>query len=103
MTRFLIVAFVLVTGSFALAHDHWINRQRMTDPVSGEWCCNHIDCAEVKAGGVGEVAGGFMVTETKEVIPYTRIIWKSQDGQWWRCRNLHTNATRCLIGPPPGS
>ena len=103
MTRFLTVALVLLTGSFALAHDHWINNMRLTDPVSGEWCCNQIDCATVPTGGVGEVSGGFLVAETSEVIPYTRIIWKSRDGTWWRCRNLQTNKTRCLIGPPPGS
>lgn len=87
----------------ACAHDSWISRNRLTDPVSGEWCCNRIDCAEVKVGGVRETQGGMLVAETKEVIPFARVIWKSQDGHWWRCRNLDTNATRCLIGPPPGS
>ncbi len=101
MTRFLLVAFVLLTGSFALAHDHWISNARMTDPQSGEWCCNHIDCAAVPAGGVRESGGGYQIAETSETIPYQRVIWKSQDGLWWRCRNLSTNATRCLIGPPP--
>lgn len=103
MTRFLCVAVVLLTSSFALAHDHWINSMRLTDPVNGDWCCNHIDCTAVPAGGVGEVSGGFQVAETREVIPYTRIIWKSKDGAWWRCRNLQNNTTRCLIGPPPAS
>jgi hypothetical protein len=97
----MIVAFVLLTGSFALAHDHWISQNRMTDPVSGEWCCNQIDCAALPKDGIGEVSGGYLVSETREVIPYTRIIWNSQDGRWWRCRNLSNNKTRCLIGPPP--
>ena len=101
MTRLILVALVLLTGSFAFAHDTWISRNRMVDPQSGEWCCNHIDCAEVPKGGVGEVTGGYLIAETREVIPHTRIIWNSADGSWWRCRNMQSNATRCLIGPPP--
>jgi hypothetical protein len=57
----------------------------------------------VPAGGVGEVLGGFLVAETRETIPYSRVLWRSQDGAWWRCRNLATGKTRCLIGPPQGS
>jgi hypothetical protein len=67
--------------------------------VSGEWCCNVNDCQAEK---VREVDGGFL-TEAGAVIPFSRVIWKSQDGSWWRCRNLATRKTRCLIGPPPGS
>jgi hypothetical protein len=83
--------------------DSWISRNPLTDPVTGQWCCNHIDCAEVPPGGVREVSGGYLLAETTETIPYRRVIWRSHDGLWWRCRNLQTNATRCLIGPPPGS
>ena len=103
MVRLLATVFVVLGGSFAVAHDSWISRNRLTDPASGEWCCNQIDCAEVPAGGVGEVSGGYLVAETSETIPYSRVIWRSQDGAWWRCRNMRTNATRCLIGPPPNS
>ncbi len=103
MKRFIAIAFMLLTASVALAHDSWINKLRLTDPASGEWCCNHIDCAAVPAGGVGEVTGGYFVSETSETIPYARILWRSQDGSWWRCRNLATGKTRCLIGPPQGS
>ncbi len=99
MVRFAATVLVLLGSSFATAHDSWISRNRLTDPASGEWCCNHIDCREEK---VSETAGGYRV-ETGETIPYQRVIWKSQDGHWWRCRNMSTNATRCLIGPPPGS
>ena len=103
MVRLLTTVFVVLSGSFAVAHDSWINRNRLTDPASGEWCCNHIDCAEVPAGGVRESSGGYFISETTETIPYQRVIWKSQDGSWWRCRNMKTNSTRCLIGPPPNS
>lgn len=84
------------------AHDHWISRAQLVDPISGQWCCNHIDCEPVRIGGLHEQDGGYLVSETGEQIPYRRIIWQSQDGQWWRCRNLLTNKTRCLIGPPQG-
>jgi hypothetical protein len=92
----------LLLGNSAFAHDHWISRNRITDPQTGEWCCNHIDCAAVPPGGVNEVKGGYAVVETGETVPYARVIWRSQDGAWWRCRNLRSNATRCLIGPPQG-
>ncbi|MEA2934833.1 MAG: hypothetical protein QOD74_1479 [Variibacter sp.] len=103
MLRLFVTVFVVSSASLALGHDHWISQNRMLDPVSGEWCCNHIDCAAVPSGGVKESSGGYFVAETAETIPYQRILWGSQDGAWWRCRNLRTNATRCLIGPPPGS
>jgi hypothetical protein len=101
MVRLSAILLVLF-GESAFAHDHWISRNRITDPQTGEWCCNHIDCAAVPAGGINEVKGGYAVVETGETVPYARVIWRSQDGTWWRCRNLRTNATRCLIGPPQG-
>jgi hypothetical protein len=103
MVRIVTGLLVLFGSSLALAHDSWISRNRLTDPTSGEWCCNHIDCAAVPADGINEVNGGYAVVETGELVPYARVIWRSQDGSWWRCRNMRTNATRCLIGPPRGS
>lgn len=103
MVHLITVVLVLVASTFAAAHDSWISRNRLTDPSSGEWCCNHIDCRAVPHGGVNEVSGGYVISETGETIPYARVIWRSQDGIWWRCRNMRTNATRCLIGPPQGS
>jgi hypothetical protein len=103
MVRSITIVLVLLASSFAVAHDSWISRNRLTDPQSGEWCCNHIDCAAVAPGGLNEVSGGYSISETGETIPYARVIWRSQDGTWWRCRNMRTNATRCLIGPPQGS
>jgi hypothetical protein len=103
MVRLIATLLLLAGGSAALAHDHWINDKRLIDPVSGQWCCNKYDCAALPENGVAEVHGGYSVAETGEVIPYKRIIWRSEDGSWWRCRNLQTNATRCLIGPPPAN
>jgi hypothetical protein len=56
----------------------------------------------VPPDGIREVTGGYSVAATGELIPYARVIWRSEDGAWWRCRNLYNNSTRCLIGPPPG-
>lgn len=98
-----LAAIVCAIAGAAHAHDHWINAMRLHDPVSGAWCCDERDCAAVPAGGVAERSGGYLVVETGELIPYARVIWRSPDGAWWRCRNLATGATRCLIGPPPGS
>lgn len=90
----------------ALAHDHadssgsWIGQQRMTDPRSGEFCCDQRDCfAEL----VSEFSD-FIVVMTGEMIPTARVIWRSADGQWWRCRVWMNGEqkTRCLIGPPKG-
>jgi hypothetical protein len=95
-------AFLL---SAALAHDHgpgsWINNERIRDPVTGEWCCNLVDCRE-EPDNVEPVTDGYRIISTGEVIPRERVIWRSPGG-WWRCRNLATGATRCLIGPPHGS
>jgi hypothetical protein len=86
----------------AIGHDSWISRQQLRDPASGEWCCNAIDC---RAETVREVAGGY-ATEGGDVVPFARVIWRSPDGAWHRCRYMsgpREGRTRCLIGPPPGS
>lgn len=99
------VAFLLFMGGVTRSHVHgdgsWINNERLTDPLSKEWCCNLVDCREEQ---VEPVRGGFQV-ETGEVVPAQRVIWRSPGG-WWRCRYMSgekINQTRCLIGPPPGS
>lgn len=103
MVRSMAVLFLLLGATFAAAHEHWISENRLTDPQTGAWCCNQIDCAALPAGGIRESAEGIFVAESSETIPHQRVIWKSQDGMWWRCRNMTTNETRCLIGPPRGS
>lgn len=89
----------------AQAHDHgpgsWINNERITDPVTGDWCCDLNDCRE-EPDNIREVDAGYLVISTGEIIDRKRVIWRSPGG-WWRCRNLNTGTTRCLIGPPQGS
>ena len=108
MRAFLCVALV-ACSSLALAHDHgpgsWINNERITDPVTKEWCCSTDDCQE-EPTNVQAAAGGFTIISTGELIPTERVIWRSPGG-WWRCRYMPghylAGKTRCLIGPPSGS
>ena len=100
----------LLIASPALGHDTWISRNDLKDPQSGHPCCDHRDCAEVRPGGVKHVAGGYLIADTEEIWPTSRVVWGSQDGKWWRCAyssgtplgNLpgRRTSTRCLIGPP---
>jgi hypothetical protein len=126
MSRTAILVLLLITAAPAWAHDSgdgsWMNQGNLIDPVTKDWCCNEQDCAPVPAGGVVMIdifaIGGssnaqhlptpppsYLITETGEHIPEERVIWRSPDGRWWRCRNLggeHPGSTRCLIGPPRG-
>lgn len=100
------VLSLLLCASPALAHDHWIRAQNLTDPLSGESCCNVNDCVPVLPGGVQEVSGGYLLVGTGEFVPSARVIWKSPDGLWIRCQYMagtNIGKTRCLIGPPPSN
>ena len=100
-----IIAALMLWASAAQAHDHgpgsWINHQKLTDPVTGQWCCDERDTRE-ETDNIEAVPGGFLVKSTGEIIPKERVIWRSPGG-WWRSRNLNDGSTRCLIGPPMGS
>lgn len=105
MRRMFAAAAMLCVLSPAVAHDHgpgsWINHERLIDPVSKEWCCDLRDCQEEKNNVRALPDGNFLIISTGEIILFKRVIWRSP-GSWWRCRRPD-NATRCLIGPPPGS
>jgi hypothetical protein len=93
-----LLAFVF--GGEARAHDSWISREHLTDPVTHAWCCDERDTRE-ETDNIVAVPGGYLVKSTGEVIPKARVIWRSPGG-WWRARNLGDGSTRCLIGPPLG-
>lgn len=99
-----VIISLLISIGISKGHEHWINQEKLTDPISGEWCCNEYDCNPLPVGGVSQQRHGVLIFETGEIIPNDRIIWKSPDGQWWRChRNDEQKSTRCLIGPPPST
>lgn len=102
-TALFIVLFLFLLIATTWAHDSWISRENLRDPVSLESCCNAMDCQEEL--GIEAVEGGYLIKSTGEVIHRERIIWRSPGG-WWRCRYLSgtkSGLTRCLIGPPQGS
>ena len=44
---------LLILGTpIAGAHEHWISRERLHDPVTREWCCDERDCFPQTAGAV---------------------------------------------------
>lgn len=111
--RALVALLWLLASSQALAHDtgagSWINLNKLRDPLTKHHCCDRRDCIQVSAEGLREQTGGYHITETGELWPYSRVLWESQDGQWWRCVYMANQSpihrrgqTRCLIGPPQG-
>lgn len=108
---------LLASTAAASAHDHgagsWINRGQLKDPLTKHYCCNQQDCRRIPEGGLKEEGGGYHIKETGEIWPYSRVLWESQDGSWWRCAYMQHSpypfpgmahrmfSTRCLIGPPP--
>lgn len=110
----LLVAMILLLSSLlSAAHDHgpgsWINLRGLKDPLTKHRCCDRRDCIPIAQDGIVEQSGGYLITETSERWPYSRVLWESQDGRWWRCvymadqNPIHRRGqTRCLIGPPAG-
>ena len=96
--------FWLLLCASALAHEHgpgsWINTNKLVSPLTGESCCNAADCFAEKV----EEFPDFVLVKTGEMYPSKMVIWRPQDGQWWRCRKYVNGQqeTRCLIGPPRG-
>jgi hypothetical protein len=88
----------LLWGSTALAHDHWISRENLSDPVTKQSCCDKDDCQEEFTVRRAD-ASGYLIMSTGEIWGRDRVIWKSPGG-WWRCKWIATGLTRCLIGPP---
>lgn len=98
-----IAAVVLALPLVVPAHDHWISRDKLMDPLSGKSCCNEDDCEALPADSVKEVGTAFYIETTKEMFPSSRVLWKSADGRWWRCApalngEKFAGETRCLIG-----
>lgn len=100
MTRTLALICLLIATP-AAAVDDWLEGMKFTDPVTKQWCCNHVDCTRQKVGAVTETPAGIIINETGELWPLNRVIWASPEDVWVRCV-YGDGRTRCLIGPPRG-
>ncbi|HLN07928.1 MAG TPA: hypothetical protein VK281_03045 [Xanthobacteraceae bacterium] len=103
------LSMVIVASTPALAHDHWISRENLSDPVTHSVCCGEGDCEDLGDQGIAvrERGATFVLGDSGEQIEKNRVLWRSPNGHWWRCGydarevdgSQHT-VTRCLIGPP---
>ena len=88
--------WLLASTTAATAHDHgpgsWINRGQLKDPLTKHYCCNQQDCRRIPEGGLKEEGGGYRITETGEIWPYSRVLWESQDS------TVPIRFQACLIG-----
>lgn len=111
LTRFLVLACLLLTTSLAFAHDSWISRGGHKN-AAGEWCCGEGDCFAIPADsveyGLGDLAsadGSHVVWGYKlygaEFVPESEAM-PSPDGQFWRCKRPD-GSRRCFFAPPPGT
>ena len=120
---------VLSVGSLLLirsspAHDSWISRERMMNPITLDWCCGRGDCGIVmpapKATAAGWAIHGEEILDldgrrlrVDEVMPYDETL-PSPDGQFYRCHTvgrdydedgnpneyLWDGDRRCFFDPP---
>jgi hypothetical protein len=91
---------LLLLGSAAFGHDHWIRNGRFFSPVDGQHCCGDHDCFEIKAEDVSERGGDYFIRTLNETVPAREVQW-SKDGNYWRCKKAD-GSRRCFFAPPPG-
>ncbi len=106
-----------------LAHDSWISRDELKNPVTQAWCCGRGDCGIVMPAPQATAAGwaihGDEIIDISgrrvrvdEVVPYPEAA-PSPDGYFWRCHtvesknyDVHGHADyvdgerRCFFAPP---
>ncbi len=97
LVRSLLVLFLALFASAALAHDSWISRGSYKNPA-GEWCCGEGDCKSYER--TSSTATGWMIEgelvpfdEAKPVVP--------EDGRLTVCRRPD-GTRRCVFGVKPG-
>lgn len=96
-SRSLLVLFISLLSSSAVAHDSWINSGGYKN-AAGEWCCGDYDCksyTKIKSDAKGWIIEGEMVPfdEAMPVAP--------PDGQLTICRRSD-GTRRCVFGLKPG-
>ena len=55
-----LVISVLLLANASRAHDSWISRQRILNPVTLDWCCGRGDCGVVMPAPKATAAGWVM-------------------------------------------
>ncbi len=97
---FLVAAAFLTLSSLAYAHDHWISQGGFRNTV-GEWCCGAGDCFSIPGENISISAGGYVVRNLNEVVPFSEA-QPSPDGGYWRCKRPD-GSRRCFFAPPPST
>ena len=123
----LLAALVVTSPLFispSPAHDSWISREHMRNPVTLDWCCGRGDCGIVlpapKATATGCAIHGEEIVDldgrrlrVDEVVPYDET-QPSPDGHFYRCHTvgrdydedgnpneyLWDGERRCFFAPP---
>jgi hypothetical protein len=96
---------ILLPTHDSMQRSDWIQKDGLRDPASEQSCCGENDCFSLGPEAVTEFHGGYIIKSTGEWIQYSRVLWRSRDGQWWRCAPILNGKkgggeTRCLIAPP---
>lgn len=113
MRKFFCFIVTILTISTATAHDSWINRKGLKNPVDGSLCCGEGDCGMLDPGSVKLTSQGYEIhgfvtidgtgarERVDEVVPMSEA-QPSPDGESWRCKR-YDGSRRCFFTPPFGS
>ena len=66
-------------------------------------CCSGTDCRQIKTGSVREIADGYLILSSGEVVVYSDSrVRQSPDGEYHWCSNggRDDGRTICLFVPP---
>jgi hypothetical protein len=93
--RSIVLLTVLALDQPAQAHDFWSNGI-LVDPKTKSLCCSGSDTKRLDPSIVKPVPGGFLLTDTGELITYGRV-QPSPDGAIWVSR--WGGFTQCFFYP----
>ncbi len=96
-------SFVLVATHYSTAHEAI---PTATQPLGWQYdysCCNLLDCSQSAHGDIKITEYGYLVVNTKEVIPWgDKRIKRSRDEYYHRCvpgGNVNALRSLCLYVP----
>jgi hypothetical protein len=89
--RIIAIAALMAFAVPAGAHDYWADGRRV-DPMTKNLCCSGSDTTELDPSLVKAEKGGYLLTDTNEFIPFSRVqpspdnaIWVSRWGGTSKC------------------